>query len=675
MFLWGVQNNGHTFVNWGANFGIGVVQDVLFIQLLKIYVIHVIGIEISRPQLRNIYRILNSIAMSLNNDNNNLINEKENGKQIDEILLSNSNNNDINVVQYLSPTCRISRMKKISEHLVSAKILHQMNDNLSAQCKESNIFTSMLVLLIAIPAAAFAFNAFLSEFILDIILPAISTAVILVNQELFMLSPGIFIIPYVVILGWFLWFFGIVKFSMDRVRKLHSNPTSTAMSYRKVRTLNRWNSIKVDNKINIQRLVYLYLLEINTIILDYFAIAINNIITINIIKNNSQINRFWSNMNKPLQFHGKTQISENENENENVDINETENQKVSENNWNELHLHNLSVTSIDATNDILTEIPFEIQELFHHKHNKQTKYETNIHEFIKQTSFNSNNSNHSNNNNNAVISSINNLKFNSSFNHNSNINNINNSLKKTNSFNFGLQNHLNKQLSFEFNDRYSTNNNNENNNTNESNFDDYNQYEQQYQQLLNIETDCVGLIINENHFISKVIYNYYHNNTNNNYKSNIFDKLYNIYILIRLEKLNYINNNNNNNINNTYNENENENNNNDSQKVFNLKELIRNYSEYVWNEDLEEHFIDFFSNYEYNNNIHNNSNNYNNNSNNNIITENNNERILLTNNEIVLLIQKYPINNHIIYNNQNGINSIDLKNWFKTICKDLNQTK
>lgn len=43
IFAWGVQNNGSTFSAWGLNYGIGAIQDIFFVQIVKIYFIRYLG--------------------------------------------------------------------------------------------------------------------------------------------------------------------------------------------------------------------------------------------------------------------------------------------------------------------------------------------------------------------------------------------------------------------------------------------------------------------------------------------------------------------------------------------------------------------------------------------------------------------------------------------------------
>jgi hypothetical protein len=64
IFAWGVFNGQTVLANWGLNYSIGAIQDIFFVQIAKIYIVRYLGIEAAKPQLRNIYRVLNSLFMT-----------------------------------------------------------------------------------------------------------------------------------------------------------------------------------------------------------------------------------------------------------------------------------------------------------------------------------------------------------------------------------------------------------------------------------------------------------------------------------------------------------------------------------------------------------------------------------------------------------------------------------
>ena len=109
LFLWGIKNCGVTLDSWGINFGLTVMQDMLGLIMIRLFVVHVIAIDAAKPQLLNIFRTLNNIALHY--------------AQHDDALDSDS----IRVCQHLVPTCRASRMYG-TQHLASARILRCIGD-------------------------------------------------------------------------------------------------------------------------------------------------------------------------------------------------------------------------------------------------------------------------------------------------------------------------------------------------------------------------------------------------------------------------------------------------------------------------------------------------------------------------------------------------------------------
>ena len=68
MFAWGVKNGGETLDAWGTNFGLGAMQDILILQMTKLYIIYVIAILAMIPQLKNVHRTLNNAALQLSQE-------------------------------------------------------------------------------------------------------------------------------------------------------------------------------------------------------------------------------------------------------------------------------------------------------------------------------------------------------------------------------------------------------------------------------------------------------------------------------------------------------------------------------------------------------------------------------------------------------------------------------
>ena len=315
----------------GENFGIGTIQDILFVQIMKIYIIHVVGIEFAKPQLRNIYRILNDIAMSFSQEHMHM-------------------HTDIRVIQYTSPSCRASRMF-VTKELAAAKILRVMNDTMILQCNNHSIDNPtndsmnhrnstivsilnywLLLLIITLPAVTFVTNTFLSEMILESLLPAISSAFLLYNQLLYSINPIIIIIIYILIIIMCLLYYYKFIFINNNSNNKRINDLNN--SFRKNQNWNyiinlqtnrqtntdgtntQTNSQTIIERIYIQLIILkLYFIEIINNIFNIIILLYNLIININNktlnynniqLKNKQKYELNWNNLNKPLQFHAKT---------------------------------------------------------------------------------------------------------------------------------------------------------------------------------------------------------------------------------------------------------------------------------------------------------------------------------------------------------------------------------
>jgi hypothetical protein len=210
VFAWGVKNGGNTLTNWGLNYGIGAVQDIFFVQIAKIYIIRYIGIEASKPQLRNIYRVLNNLFMRY---------AIEGVPPLD----------DIKVVQFMSAACRASRMYE-TQDLASSRILSTLNDDDALKCKEgaSIPIGYIAFFILAIPTIFALISELFSDIAIDIILPAGFGGFLIFNQTLTTISiaglPWYFTlaIPYILIVTYFVWLYFFLNPSKRRVNKLKS---------------------------------------------------------------------------------------------------------------------------------------------------------------------------------------------------------------------------------------------------------------------------------------------------------------------------------------------------------------------------------------------------------------------------------------------------------------------
>jgi hypothetical protein len=65
IFVWAGRNAGSNLDSWALTFTIGLLQDMFLAESAQLLFVNVIGVLSIRPQLRNIYRVLNNVAARL----------------------------------------------------------------------------------------------------------------------------------------------------------------------------------------------------------------------------------------------------------------------------------------------------------------------------------------------------------------------------------------------------------------------------------------------------------------------------------------------------------------------------------------------------------------------------------------------------------------------------------
>jgi hypothetical protein len=94
-----------------------MVQDFILIETIQVYIVHVLALQVLRPQLKQIYNILSDIALH-------------------KLYRMNPFDAEhIRLVQHFSATCRVARMKSLLD-LPVCRILRQIDDYDIALCRE-----------------------------------------------------------------------------------------------------------------------------------------------------------------------------------------------------------------------------------------------------------------------------------------------------------------------------------------------------------------------------------------------------------------------------------------------------------------------------------------------------------------------------------------------------------
>ena len=116
-FAWGLTNGSECLGAWGLYFGLNMVEDIFFTQVVKILILKVLAIIGLRPQLRVIRRVITDATMSLSQD------ASGSGHAV-------RSKGQIQIIQFFSASCRAARSKALFDQPAAA-ILRQVKHTLS----------------------------------------------------------------------------------------------------------------------------------------------------------------------------------------------------------------------------------------------------------------------------------------------------------------------------------------------------------------------------------------------------------------------------------------------------------------------------------------------------------------------------------------------------------------
>jgi len=183
MLAWGIGTSDVTIYAWGINFAIATAQDILIIQVFRLYVIYVISNITIKPQLAAIYRTLQRLAIEYVQD------------ELPDAF------GVIKVVQHVSPACRVAKLK-VSENLAAGQILRHIDDRDIRNFRHASKLSLPVLLLtvVAIPVLIGLASESAGEIGLDTVLPSVFSMLVVAHYMLWQISPVIVILPYSVLL-------------------------------------------------------------------------------------------------------------------------------------------------------------------------------------------------------------------------------------------------------------------------------------------------------------------------------------------------------------------------------------------------------------------------------------------------------------------------------------------
>jgi hypothetical protein len=119
LFFWAV-NNGSGTIDWGLQICFVLMQDIFINEIVQIFVVNILTIELLRPQLRQIYDILHVVLR----------------EKMDASNTSRDSEVMIRIVQHMSAACRVAHTPSL-RHLPAAQLLCKVNDHDVKLCRAS----------------------------------------------------------------------------------------------------------------------------------------------------------------------------------------------------------------------------------------------------------------------------------------------------------------------------------------------------------------------------------------------------------------------------------------------------------------------------------------------------------------------------------------------------------
>ena len=218
IFAWGVKNGGDTLNDWGKDYGVAVVQDIFFCEVLKIFILFVFAIISVRPQLQVIKRVINDCALSLLQD---------------EVDLSG----DVNVVHHFSPACRAACMSELSE-LPASAVLRKMTDADMENCKKHKHHSvgNITFYILVVAAIMATVSEVLIDQMMDASISSIWLSFLLLNDKIYSISPALIAALYATIGSIILYIMFVYVPSVQKARKERKERIQSSKEFRRRRS-------------------------------------------------------------------------------------------------------------------------------------------------------------------------------------------------------------------------------------------------------------------------------------------------------------------------------------------------------------------------------------------------------------------------------------------------------
>ena len=193
IFQWAALHSEFTMVSWFIQLILAILQDIFVVEVVQIYVVHVLAIEALRPQLKRIYHTLNNIV-------------------IDKLRKGAISMRNVNVVQHLSAACRTARTRQ-AQDLPAAQLLMRIDDADVARCRnqQSDKLGWIIIAVIAIPTALALAPDSVQQGVMELVIPTVWCCFLLANYYLYDISPYLLATPYVLLLAYIMYYYLLLK--------------------------------------------------------------------------------------------------------------------------------------------------------------------------------------------------------------------------------------------------------------------------------------------------------------------------------------------------------------------------------------------------------------------------------------------------------------------------------
>jgi hypothetical protein len=260
MFFWAV-NNGTSTVEWGTQICFVLLQDIFINEVMQIFVVNILTIELLRPQLRQIYNILYVVLREKM--------DTANSTRDAEVM--------IRIVQHMSAACRVAHMPSI-RHLPSVQLLSKINDHDVKMCRASrkSELGWFVKFLVAVPTVLAMMHESIQESILDVIIPTLWCCFLIANVFLWSIHPVfgplLMCIPYVmIILVYIHRYFWLIPRRHARRTELSNSNMRGNVQHSEETTLTMWRNMNLNLELRgndlISRIALSLCLCIETILL------------------------------------------------------------------------------------------------------------------------------------------------------------------------------------------------------------------------------------------------------------------------------------------------------------------------------------------------------------------------------------------------------------------------